>query len=35
MTVEIPEGNEIELAAVETNYEKPELDETEEYQNNR
>ena len=33
-TVETPEGNEIELAAVKTIYEEPEADETEEYQSN-
>jgi hypothetical protein len=33
-TIETPEGNEIELAAVETIYEQPEVDKTEEYQNN-
>jgi hypothetical protein len=32
--IETPEGNEIELAAVETIYEQPEVDETEEYQSN-
>ena len=34
-TIETPEGNEIELAAVETIYEQPEVDETEDYQNNQ
>jgi hypothetical protein len=33
-SVETPECNEIELAAVETIFEQPEVDETEEYQNN-
>ena len=33
-TVETPEGNEIELAAVEIIYEQPEVDEAEECQNN-
>ena len=32
--IETPEGNEIELASVETIYEEPDVDETEEYQNN-
>ena len=34
-TIETPKGNEIELAAVETIYEQPEVDETEDYQNNQ
>ena len=34
-TIETPEGNEIELAAVETIYEQPEVDESEDYQNNQ
>jgi hypothetical protein len=32
--IETPERNEIELAAVETIYEQPEVDETKEYQSN-